>query len=146
MARDFKKVAPEALPAFYELSFSGATTQRLSLENRLEDIRNRSSGASGTGATTYLEDKADGKSSKNPPMLPPVREKSWDFWSTSFGAFVHVDSDFNAHGYKFTTGGIDLGIDYRLSDHLAFGLLAGYAHTWSDLRPRNIDVASSPGA
>jgi outer membrane autotransporter protein len=78
-------------------------------------------------------------------MLPPVREKRWDFWSTSFGDFVHVDSDFNAHGYKFTTGGIDLGIDYRLTDHLAFGLMGSYAHTWSDLRPGNIDVDSARG-
>ncbi len=107
---DFAKISPESLTAFYEISFSAANIQRLNLENRLEDIRNSSSGASGTGAMVYLEDKADGKSSKNPPMLPPVREKRWDFWATSFGDFVHVDSDFNAHGYKFTTGGIDLGI------------------------------------
>jgi outer membrane autotransporter protein len=93
----------------------------------------------------YLEDRADGKSSKNPPVLPPVREKRWDFWATSFGDFVHVDSDFNAHGYKFTTGGIDLGIDYRLTDHLAFGLMGNYAHTWSDLRPGSIDVDSARG-
>jgi outer membrane lipase/esterase len=78
-------------------------------------------------------------------VLPPVREKRWDFWSTSFGDFVHVDSDFNARGYKFTTGGIDLGIDYRLTDHLAFGLMGSYAHTWSDLRPGNIDVDSARG-
>jgi fibronectin-binding autotransporter adhesin len=142
---DFNKISPESLTAFYEISFSGANIQRLNLENRLEDIRNRSSGARGTGATVYLEDKADGKSSKNPPMLPPVREKRWDFWSTSFGDFVHVDSDFNAHGYKFTTGGIDLGIDYRLTDHLAFGLMGSYAHTWIDLRPGSIDVDSARG-
>ncbi len=118
---DFAKISPESLTAFYEISFSAANIQRLSLESRLEDIRNDSGSASGTGATVYLEDMADGKSSKNPPMLPPVQEKRWDFWSTSFGDFVHVDSDFNARGYKFTTGGIDLGIDYRLTDHLAFG-------------------------
>ncbi len=142
---DFDKISPEGLTAFYEISFSGANIQRLSLENRLEDIRNGSGGESVTGATVYLEDKADGKSSKNPPMLPPVREKRWDFWSTSFGDFVHVDSDFNARGYKFTTGGIDLGIDYRLTNHLAFGLMGNYAHTWSDLRPGSIDVDSARG-
>jgi outer membrane autotransporter protein len=135
---DFAKISPESLTAFYEISFSGANIQRLNLENRLEDIRNASIGASGIGAIVYLEDKADGKSSKN----PPVREKRWDFWSTSFGDFVHVDSDFNARGYKFTTGGVDLGIDYRLTDHLAFGLMGSYAHTWSDLRPGSIDVDS----
>ena len=142
---DFDKISPESLTAFYEISFSGGNIQRLNLENRLEDIRNSSSGASVTGATVYLEDKADGKSSKNPPVLPPVREKRWDFWSTSFGDFVHVDSDFNAHGYKFTTGGIDLGIDYRLTNHLAFGLMGSYAHTWTDLRPGSIDVDSARG-
>jgi len=142
---DFEKISPESLTAFYEISFSGANIQRLNLENRLEDIRNGSGGASVTGATVYLQDKADGKSSKNPPMLPPVREKRWDFWSASFGDFVHVDSDFNAHGYKFTTGGIDLGIDYRLTDHLAFGLMGSYAHTWSDLQAGSIDVDSGRG-
>jgi outer membrane autotransporter protein len=142
---DFAKISPESLTAFYEISFSAANIQRLNLESRLEDIRNRSSRASGTGATVYLEDKADGKSSKNRPMLPAVRKKRWDFWSTSFGDFVHVDSDFNARGYKFTTGGIDLGIDYRLSNHFAFGLMGNYAHTWSDLRPGSIDVDSARG-
>jgi hypothetical protein len=58
---------------------------------------------------------------------------------------VRVDSDFNARGYKFTTGGIDLGIDYRLTDHLAFGLMGSYAHTWTDLRPGSIDVDSAGG-
>jgi hypothetical protein len=62
---DFDKISPESLTAFYEISFSGANIQRLNLENRVEDIRNSSSGANGTGATVYLEDKADGKSSKN---------------------------------------------------------------------------------
>jgi outer membrane autotransporter protein len=145
LPNDFDRISPESLTAFYEISFSGANIQRLNLENRLEDIRNGSGSESLTGATVYLEDKSDSKSSKNPPMLPPMREKRWDFWSISFGDFVHVDSDFNAHGYKFTTGGIDLGIDYRLTDHLAFGLMGSYAHTWSDLQPGSIDVDSGRG-
>jgi outer membrane autotransporter protein len=145
LPRDFDKISPESLTAFYEISFSGANIQRLNLESRLEDIRGDSGFASGTGATVYLEDKADGKPSKNPLVLQPQREKRWDFWATSFGDFVHVDSDFNARGYKFTTGGIDLGIDYRLTDHLAFGLMGSYAHTWSDLRPGSIDVDSARG-
>jgi uncharacterized protein with beta-barrel porin domain len=78
--------------------------------------------------------------SKNPPMLPPVREKRWNFWSTSFGDFVHVDSDFSARGYKFTTGGIDLGIDYLLTDHLAFGLMGNYAGPIASLQYTNVDV------
>jgi hypothetical protein len=40
---DFAKISPESLTAFYEISFSAANIQRLNLESRLEDIRNRSS-------------------------------------------------------------------------------------------------------
>ncbi len=46
---DFARISPESLTAFYEISFSGANIQRLSLENRLEHIRNSSIGANGTG-------------------------------------------------------------------------------------------------
>jgi outer membrane autotransporter protein len=133
------------LSSFYEISFSGANIQRLTLENRLEEVRDIANEASGNGTTVYLADKTDSKSAENPPVLPPGPEKRWDFWSTSFGDFVHVDSDFNARGYKFSTGGLDLGIDYRLTDYLAFGLMGNYAHTWSDLRPGNIDVDSARG-
>jgi outer membrane autotransporter protein len=142
---DFDKISPEALTAFYEISFSEANIQRLSLERRLEDIRNASSITVNTGV--YLVDKSDinGKSAKNPTVLTPTPEKRWDVWTNSFGDFVHVDSDFNARGYKFTTGGINLGIDYRLTNHLVFGLMGSYAHTWSDLQPGSIDVDSALG-
>jgi outer membrane autotransporter protein len=38
-----------------------------------------------------------------------------------------------------------LGIDYRFNEHWAFGLVANYAHTWTDLRPGSIDVDSAGG-
>ncbi len=142
---DFDKISPESLTAFYEISFSGANIQRLNLESRLDDIRSGSNAA--VNRTLYLIDKGrvDGKSTKNPPGLPPPSEKRWDFWATSFGDFVHVDSDFNAKGYKFTTGGIDVGIDYRITNYLALGLFGNYSHTWTDLRPGSIDVDSGRG-
>jgi hypothetical protein len=95
----------------------------------------------------YLIDKdvGNGKSTKNPPIPRPATVNRWDFWSTGFGDFVQVDSDFNARGYKITTGGIDLGIDYRLTSHFAVGLMGSYAHTWTDLLPGNIDVDSALG-
>jgi outer membrane autotransporter protein len=142
---DFDKISPESFTAFYEISFSGANIQRLNLENRLEEIRDRPSGTANSGVYLFDGGDLDGKSTKNPSVLPLIPEKRWDFWSTSFGDFVHVDSNFNARGYKFTTGGIDVGIDYRFTGHLAFGLMGSYAHTWSDLRPGSIDVDSARG-
>jgi outer membrane autotransporter protein len=65
---------------------------------------------------------------------------------TGFGDFVSVDGDSNASGYNFTTGGVSLGIDYRLTDELAIGVMGEYSHTWTSLKPSgSIDVNSGRG-
>jgi outer membrane autotransporter protein len=91
---------------------------------------------------------ADGKSSKAvaTPVLQPVPENRWGVWVTGFGDFVSVDADANANGYNFTTGGVNLGIDYRITDQLAIGVMGEYSHTWTTLQPGgNIDVNSGRG-
>src|SRR5260221_11890246 len=57
-------------------------------------------------------------------------------------ASASVDSDFNARGYRFTTGGLDLGADYRILSTLALGVMGVYVHSWTDLRPGPISVNS----
>jgi outer membrane autotransporter protein len=143
LPNDFEKISPESLTAFYEISFSGANVQRLTLEDRLEEVRNSSSVTVDNGL--FGKDVGNGKSTKNPPIPPAVPVNRWDFWSAGFGDFVQVDSDIDARGYRFTTGGVDLGIDYRLTSRLAFGLMGSYAHTWTELQPGNIDVDSARG-
>jgi outer membrane autotransporter protein len=65
---------------------------------------------------------------------------------TGFGDFVTVDADSNANGYDFTTGGVSLGIDYRILDHLVIGVMGDYAHTWTSLNPSgHIDVDTGRG-
>ncbi len=151
---DLEKISPEGLTAFYEIRFSNANIQRLNLEGRLDDIRNGSNGFSSNmkinGATVNLEDRADadGKSSKSvvEPILQPGPENRWGVWVTGFGDFVSVDADANAKGYDFTTGGVSLGIDYRITDQLAFGVMGDYSHTWTSLNPSgHIDVDSGRG-
>ncbi|MBV8485970.1 MAG: autotransporter domain-containing protein, partial [Verrucomicrobia bacterium] len=154
-------IGPQSFTSFYEISFSDANIQRLTLENRLDDIRagwgslneapteggtvglQKSSGSSYAGAS---KDK-DGKTSKNPvePVLQPVRQPLFDLWASGFGDFVHVDSDYNARGYRFTTSGFDLGFDYRFLDHFAVGVMGNYTYTWTDLRPGTITVNSGRG-
>jgi len=151
---DLEKISPDGLTAFYEISFSNANIQRLNLEGRLDDLRSGSNGFSSNmkvnGATVNLEDKAivDGKSSKNTveQVLQPAAENRWGVWVTGFGDFVNVDADSNAKGYDFTIGGVSLGVDYRLTDQLAIGVMGEYAHTWTSLQPSgNIDVDSGRG-
>jgi hypothetical protein len=127
VATSLAEISPEGLTAFYEISFSNANIQRLNLESRLDDLRSGSNGFSSNmklnGATLPPGNKtaADGKSSKGvvEPILQPGPENRWGVWVTGFGDFVSVDSDANVKGYDFTTGGVSLGIDYRITDQLA---------------------------
>src|SRR5208283_162118 len=148
---DLEKISPDGLTAFYEISFSNANIQRLNLEGRLDDLRSGSNGFSSNmkvkGVTVNLEDKAivDGKSSRNAveQTLQPAAENRWGIWVTGFGDFVNVDANSNAKGYDFTIGGVSLGVDYRITDQLAIGVMGEYTHTWTSLQPiGNIDVDS----
>jgi outer membrane autotransporter protein len=151
---DFQQLSPEGLSAFDEISFSNANIQRLNLEGRLDDLHSGSNGFSSNmkvnGASVNLEDRADadGKSSKAvvEPILQHAPENRWGVWVTGFGDFVSVDAEGNAKGYDFTTGGVSLGIDYRITDQLAIGVMGDYSHTWTSLQPSgHIDVDSGRG-
>ena len=103
-----------------------------------------------SGAKVYLE--ADGsvddvKVDKNPlqPVMQPSPENRWGVWVSGFGDFVNVDGDGNGKGYDFTTGGVTVGIDFRVTDNLVVGLMGDYSHTWSDLKPGHLDVNSGRG-
>jgi outer membrane autotransporter protein len=124
----------------------------LNLEDRLDEIHHGSNGFSSNmkvnGATVNDKAGMDGKSSKGvvEPILQPGPENRWGVWLTGFGDFVSVDADSNAKGYDFTTGGVSLGIDYRITDQLAIGVMGDYSHTWTSLNPNgHLDVDSGRG-
>jgi outer membrane autotransporter protein len=150
----FQQISPDGLTAFYEISFSNSNIQRLNLEGRLDDLHNGSNGFSSNmkvnGATVNVEPPAgaDGKTAKSvvEPVLQPGPQNRWGVWVTGFGDFVNVDGDGNSQGYNFTTGGVSVGIDYRITDQLAIGVMGDYSHTWTSLKPSgNIDVNSGRG-
>ena len=141
----------EQLTSIYEISFSGANTQRLNLEERLAEIQGGSTGFVSnlnlyTPPTPYegknsLSEEQSGKSAiEKPKALQPTPENRWGIWVTGWGDFVNVGDDNFVKGYDFTTGGVTLGSDYRLTDHLAIGLFGSYAHSWTNLQPGNVDV------
>ena len=151
---DLERISPEGLTAFYEICFSNANIQRSNLEGRLDDLRSGSSGFSSNmrlnGALVNVENQvaADGKGSKNPveQAMQPLPGNRLGVWVTGFGDFVNVDFDSKANGYDFTTGGFSVGVDYRITDHLAIGAMGEYAHTWTSLKPSgDIDVNSGRG-
>ena len=60
--------------------------------------------------------------------------------------WVSVSNDGSAQGYHFTTGGFIIGVDYRITDHFAVGVMGGYAHTATNLQPSgDVDVNTGRG-
>ena len=63
-----------------------------------------------------------------------------------WGDWVTVNNDNQAKGYNFTTGGFIIGVDYRITDQFAVGLMGNYANTQTNLQPSgDITVNSGRG-
>ena len=152
LGRDFEKISPDSLSALYEISFSAANVQEANLENRFAEIRNGSTGFSSSlnvsNSPGAVVENKDGKTVIEPKndLLAPSPENKWGVWTSGSGQFVNVNSDGNGKGYDFTTGGVSLGLDYRLTKSFTVGIAVGYAHTWTNLTSNgNIDVNSGKG-
>jgi outer membrane autotransporter protein len=139
----------EQLTALYEIGFSGANTQRFKLDERFAEIQRGSTGfvSNPPPAPAPLTSTGTGKSVvEKQPVLQPTRENRWGVWANGWGDWVSVSNDGSAKGYDFTTGGFIIGLDYRITDHFAVGLMGSYAHTSTSLQPSgDIDVNTGRG-
>jgi fibronectin-binding autotransporter adhesin len=139
----------EQLTSIFEVSFSGANTQRFKLDERFDEIQRGSTGfvSNLPSAPAPVESTAAGKSVvEKQPVLQPTRENRWGVWANGWGDWVSISNDDSVKGYDFTTGGFIIGVDYRITDQFALGLMGGYAHTATDLQPSgNIDVNTGRG-
>ena len=124
LTNDLEKITPpDGLTSFYEIGFSNANIQKLTLESRLDDLHSGSTGFSSNmkvnGATVNDKAGGDGKASKAvvEPVLQHAPENRWGVWVTGFGDFVNVDGDENARGYNVIERDKDLrqAIDVALA-------------------------------
>jgi outer membrane autotransporter protein len=135
----------EQLTAMYEIGFSEANTQRFKLDERFDEIQRGSIVSNPPPAPAPI---TTGKeiAPKQPVAPPPPPENRWGVWANGWGDWVSVSNDGLAKGYDFTTGGFIAGVDYRITDHIAVGLMGGYAHTATSLQPSgDIDVTTGRG-
>jgi len=137
-------ISPDELTAIFTIGFSGADVQNSNIERHLEQVRAGASGYTSTGFMARSNDgktvvdgknvvRVDGKNvvvDKNPVTS---ESKRWSFFIEGSGQFSSVGSTNNANGYDFTTAGVTLGVDYRVNDNFAVGILGGYANTHADL-------------
>lgn len=136
------KIAPEELTSIFNIANSLANVQMTNLSRRFEDLRAGSTGFSGQrfalqGSMTdyqggYGLAGPSGKDSKACPVVPAA-DNRWGFFVNGSGEFVDIENTGNAHGFDFQSGGITLGVDYRVCENFAVGLTVGYAHTGADL-------------
>jgi autotransporter-associated beta strand protein len=149
LPHDLSLIAPTQISAI-NASVSIGKVQISNIGQRMANIHAGSTGFSSSGFTLNGEGPtfgdglagetgAEGKS--GPSVLAPIPENRWGFFVTGLGEFTNVDSTPNANGYNVDTGGITLGVDYRVTSNFAVGLLGGYAHNNVSLvGGGNIDV------
>jgi outer membrane autotransporter protein len=144
LPHDFDLIAPEELASIYEIGFSQAVVTNMNLQHRMDDIRAGSTGFCGNGYQAqetggYSKD-SDGSvaiTTHSTPAFVPSPENRWGIFATGSGDFVNVgDHDTNAHGYDITTGGVTVGVDYRVCDHFAVGIDGSYNGSTADLVDR----------
>jgi autotransporter-associated beta strand protein len=138
----------EQLTSMFEISISGANTQRFNLTDRMAQIQRGSTGFVSPVAPApppAPTGKEIEKKEVVPPALVPGPTNRWGVWVNGWGDWVNVNDDNGVKGYNFTTGGVSVGIDYRITDYLAIGIFGTYAHTWTSLNPGSIDVNTGRG-
>ena len=136
----------EQLTALYEIGFSGANTQRFKLDERFAEIQRGSTGFVSNLPPAPVTGSSGKSVVEKQPVLQPIPEKRWGLWANGWRDWVSVSNDGSAKGYDFTTGGFIIGVDYRITDHFAVGLMGGYAHTGASLQPSgDIDVNTGRG-
>jgi uncharacterized protein with beta-barrel porin domain len=155
LSNDLTLISPEQLAAIFSLDVSLANIQTANLERRLGDIRAGSHGFSSSGFTINgstpsfsegLSGPTGAEGKTGPPVSAPIPENRWGFFATGLGEFTDVSTTDGARGFNFRTGGVTLGIDYRIGSNFAIGLTGGYAHTGVDLANNGrIDVDGGTG-
>jgi autotransporter-associated beta strand protein len=137
LPHDLSLIAPTQISSMNATTVSLGKIQASNIGQRLLNIRAGSTGFSSsgfgiTGGMAFDEGFAGPNGSEGkaaPPAFVPTPENRWGVFVTGTGEFTNVDSTSNAAGYDVDTGGITVGVDYRLTPNFVIGLDGSYAHT-----------------
>jgi outer membrane autotransporter protein len=130
--RAFVDLAPNLYTDLPYITFNNTHTVYDSLESRMAEIRSDYIQVTATTTPTYTSDgkSGAGKEIKNPFVPPPAApQQKWGFFAIGNGKFGEVDSDGNGTGFKYQSGGVVVGADYKIFPELAVGFAGGYEYT-----------------
>ena len=130
----FDQIAPEELALLGEMGFANSRDIFRILNNRGNEIQN-SQQFSNNGLGFWDSGKEFQQNlfagSGDPVaggqlFVPKADDRRLGFFVSGQGTFGDYDGDGNGDSYDFSTGGMILGGDYRLTENAAVGLYAGY--------------------
>ena len=139
----FSLLSPEDFAALFTTGFALSRVQVGNIERRLTEVRAGAIGFSSAGfaaTDARLTRNYDGKGirtdGKSTPVVEvaPRQDDRWGFFISGTGEIGDLESTCAARGSSFTTGGVTLGVDYRVTKHFVLGAAVGYADTTADLR------------
>lgn len=145
VAASFEQIAPRGDMASSFISMSGARVQSGNIAGRLQDVRSGARGVSLRGLSLVIDEDREFNLHGKPMVLAfngdtlpagfRMGEKSekWGFFATGNGTTGNIRDDSSQTDSSFRNAGLTLGGDYRFSEHLAAGVMAGYNGLWSDL-------------
>ncbi|WP_174990110.1 IPT/TIG domain-containing protein [Pandoraea aquatica] len=93
------------------------------------DVRDKSDKNAGVGG-------ASGVATGDGPNLPGEGENGdqrFAYWTAGTVDFGFANTAAQRSGFKFTTGGVTMGADYRFSDQFSLGAGVGYGHDSTDI-------------
>ena len=134
-------LSPEDLASIFTSGFAVLDVPRNNIELRLTEVRQGTTGFSDSAYRVTDTRQHDGKEMlsmdgkeviSSSPAVAPLN-KRWGFFISGAGEIVDVESTSVARGSSFHTAGMNVGVDYRVSDHLVLGAALGYSNLDADL-------------
>lgn len=137
-------LSPEDFASIFTTGLNISHIQVGNIERRLTEVRQGGAGFSDSGFSAsdsrgaqYFDGKTvlaqEDKGGKE--FIAPSAEHDYrcGFFISGTGEWGDLESTERARGSSFTTGGVTVGADYRVNQHLVIGAAVGYANTSSKL-------------
>jgi outer membrane autotransporter protein len=136
VAGAYEQIAPRSNQVDFTMGVSSAVFQAGNVAERLSDIRLGAWGAN--PGSTFIRNSGFIREGRDKPiliasagsdltgMLPAREEEKWGIFAKGNAVSGDQRDTPDQMGYSFTSAGLTVGMDYRLTPNLAAGLLFGY--------------------
>jgi len=149
----FDQFSPAVFGAMTEISRSYADAQFSNVRDRIDGVHNGATGFNGglsmTDSIGFMSgtNSSEGKSitedtGKETNPMRNTADNRWGVFAAGSGVFTNIERTADEAAANFQTGGVTIGVDYRVMESLVFGLFGGYAGSHASIPNGDIDVNS----